>query len=193
MPPKIKITRDDIIKTGIELIRKNGEEAINARAIASSLNCSTQPVFSNFSTMEELQSGIRKSVYGIYLDFIKREEEKGEYPRYKSFGMAYILFAKEEKELFKLLFMCDRKEQKFVPTQDFEESVNMIMNLHGASREKAELFHLEMWTCTHGIATMFATSFIALDKEIISTVLSDVYQGLLIKHFSEVNCDGNQN
>ena len=39
MPPKVKITREDIIKTAIELVRANGEEAINARAIAAALNC----------------------------------------------------------------------------------------------------------------------------------------------------------
>ena len=57
MPPKVKITKEDIIKTAVELVRSNGAEALNARAVAAELNCSTQPVFSNFATMDELQNG----------------------------------------------------------------------------------------------------------------------------------------
>ena len=50
MPPKVKITKDDIIQTTLDLLRKNGDAAINARSLASALNCSTQPIFSNFAS-----------------------------------------------------------------------------------------------------------------------------------------------
>ena len=53
MPPKVKITKEDIINAAIEIVKANGEEAINARNIAATLGCSTQPVFSNFASMEE--------------------------------------------------------------------------------------------------------------------------------------------
>ena len=55
MPPKIRITKEDIVNTAIQLIKANGENALNARAIASALKCSTQPIFSNFTTIEDLQ------------------------------------------------------------------------------------------------------------------------------------------
>ena len=42
MPPKVKITKQDIIDTALALIREGGESALNARAIAAALNCSTQ-------------------------------------------------------------------------------------------------------------------------------------------------------
>ncbi len=185
MPPKVKITKQDIIKTAVELVRANGQQSINARAIAAALNCSTQPVFSNFATMEELQEAVIVAAYDRYLDLLKNEAESGKYPQYKSFGMAYIRFAKEEKELFKLLFMCDRQEKELTPTLDFEASVQMIMNANGITKEKAELMHLEMWTCVHGIAVMLATSFLVLEWELISDMLTDVYQGIRTRHFTE--------
>ena len=58
MPPKVQITKEDIVNTALELIRTSGEHAINARAVAAALNCSTQPIFSNFATMEELQNAV---------------------------------------------------------------------------------------------------------------------------------------
>ena len=187
MPPKVKITKEDIVKTAIELVRSNGADAINARAIASSLNCSTQPIFSNFASMEELQKATVSAAYEIYLDFLKSEAESGKYPQYKAFGMAYIRFAKDEKELFKLLFMCDRKGKELIPSPDFDTSVQMIMNANSITKEKASLMHLEMWTCVHGIGTMIATSFLTLDWDLISNVLTDVYQGIRARHLSEEN------
>lgn len=187
MPPKVKTTKEDIIKAAISLIREGGWEAVNARALALSLGCSTQPIFSNFSTMEELEKEARKEAYSIYLSFLEREAEEGKYPRYKSFGMAYTRFAREEKELFKLLFMSDIKGEVSPSAPDFTESVNMIMSSNGISRECAERFHLEMWICVHGIGAMLATSFLSFEPEEISGILSDVYEGLRAKHTGGTN------
>ena len=185
MPPKVKITKEDIIKTATQLVRESGEDAINARAVATALNCSTQPIFCNFASMDELRGAVVLNAYKIYTDFIKNEVESGKYPQYKAFGMAYVRFAKEEKELFKVLFMSARTEKSLVPTSDFDESVEIIMKANGVSRERAELMHLEMWTCVHGIGTMLATSFLSLDFELISLMLTDIYQGIRAKHVSE--------
>lgn len=182
MPPKVKIAKEDIIKTALLLLQKNGAAAINARSIAAALGCSTQPVFSNFATMEELQSAVVAAAHERYLGFLQSEVEEGKYPKYKAFGMAYIRFAKEEKELFKLLFMCDRGGEEMMPTVDFEASVEMIMRANGVSEETARLMHLEMWTCVHGIGTMLATSFLELDWELISNMITDVYQGIRVRH-----------
>ena len=185
MPPTVKVTKEAIIKTALELVRINGSGALNARSIAAALGCSTQPVFSNFATMEELQEATVKAAYEQYLFFLKKEVENGKYPPYKAFGMAYIRFAKEEKELFKLLFMHDREGKELVPSPDFEESVQMIMSANGIERKKAELIHLEMWISVHGIGTMLATSFLSLDFELISNILTDIYQGIRARHLSK--------
>ena len=58
MPPKIKVTKDDIISAAVEIIRSKGAQAINARAVAAELNCSTQPVYSNFATIDELRLAV---------------------------------------------------------------------------------------------------------------------------------------
>ena len=179
MPPKARITREDITATALTLVREKGESAINARAIANSLQCSTQPIFSNFETMEKLREAVIYAAYECYCGFLKSETESGKYPPYKAFGMAYIRFAREEKELFRLLFMRDRSgEDTSALAPDFEESVRMLMQANGISEESARLMHLEMWTAVHGIATMTATSFLDLDDDLISDMLSDIYQGI---------------
>ena len=190
MSPKIKVTRDEIINTAIEILRKEGEEAINARSIANVLGCSTQPIFSNFASMDDLLKATKLAAYDLYLASLEREACSGKYPQYKAFGMAYIKFAKEEKQLFKLLFMCDRSDGELVPTKDFDASVEMIMKANGIPLEKARFMHLEMWSCVHGIATMLATSFVGLEWELISDILTDVYQGIRNRHLSGEKANG---
>lgn len=188
MPPKIKVSREDIIGACIEIVRARGTQGLNARNIATFIGCSTQPIFSNFKSMEELEEATISAAYEIYLDFIKREVESEKYPKYKAFGMAYIRFAREERELFKLLFMRDRTEEdKSRISPDFKESVEYIMNANGISEEEATLMHLEMWSCVHGIGVMLATSFLPLDEELISRMTSDVYQGVRSRILAEEN------
>ena len=101
MPPKVKITKNDIITATLELVRKYGEDGINARTIANALNCSTQPIFSNFKGLEDLQTQVTKKAHDLYLEFLEREVSENKYPKYKAFGMGYIRFAKQEKQHFK--------------------------------------------------------------------------------------------
>ena len=112
-------------------------------------------------------------------EYVEREIKEGKYPPYKANGMAYIRFAKEEKELFKLLYMRDRSNE-FIPetSEQLDEMEALINNNTGLSGEKAKLFHLEMWAYVHGIAVMFATGFLDLDWELVSEMLTDSYQGL---------------
>lgn len=185
MPPRVKVTKEAIVNAAVDIVRRDGVQGLNARTVASVLQCSTQPVFSNFATMEDLQQATLTAAYEVYLNFLKQEAERGEYPQYKSFGMAYVRFAKEEKELFKFLFMCDREGKGLTPTPDFDASVKMIIKSNGISRERATLMHLEMWTCVHGIGTMLATSFLSLEWDLVSTMLTDVYQGVRARHLME--------
>lgn len=187
MPPKIKVTKENIIETALMLVRSSGEASVNARSVAVALNCSTQPVFSNFESMEVLQKAVIKAAYDKYYAYLRAEAESGKYPEYKSYGMAYVRFAMEEKELFKLLFMRDRSREDMSPTGDFDEAVEMIMKYNDVTRDKAMLMHLECWSCVHGIATMIATSFLTLDLELVSNIITDIYQGIRQRHLSEEN------
>ena len=179
MPPKVKTTKEDIIRAAINLVREGGEESINARSIAGSLKCSTQPVFSNFSSMTELKFKVIEEADKLYNKYINDELEKGLYPPYKASGMAYIRVAKEEKELFKLLYMRNRNgEQISTDVTVNNKTEELVYKNTGFVGDDNKLFHLEIWAYVHGIATMFATDFLDLEWELVSKMLTDAYQSL---------------
>jgi len=185
MPPKVKITKEEIVEAALWIVRGNGAEALNARALAEKLNCSTQPIFSNFSSMQALQAAVVSAAEGIFEKHMNAEIAKGEYPTYKASGMAYISFAGEEKELFKLLYMRDRSiEDISAPNKLFEQMKELVSRNTGTSASDAELFHIEMWMSVHGLAVMAATGYLPLERNLISRMLTDIYQGLK-KHYAE--------
>ena len=93
--------------------------------------------------------------------------------------MAYIRFAKEESELFKLFFMCDRMGAPIPENAWLKKEMEQLVSANtGLDEAGSSLFHLEMWVYVHGIATMFATGYLDLPWELVSQMMTDMYQGL---------------
>lgn len=188
VPPKVKLTKEDILTAAVELVRQRGVDALNARSLAGKLGCSTQPVFSNYVSMEELKADVLRRAGELCQGYMRREMEKGEYPAYKASGMAYIGFAREEPELFKLLYMRQRTaEEARGDAGEVRQIVALIQKSTGLPYALAEKLHLEMWIFVHGIATMLVTSYLDWDWLFISRLLTEVYQSMKDKYLREVS------
>lgn len=192
MSPKFKFTRDEITNAALNVTRKNGISGLTARALAAELGCSVKPIFGLFKNMEEVGQEVFIASDLLYQNYLREDMAKGKYSPYKASGMAYIRFAKEERELFKLLFMRDRSREKI---EENKEEIRPLMQLIqqnlGISEDEAYLFHLEMWLYVHGIATMIATSYLDWDDEFISRVLTDAYMGLKYRYTEGKDNAGN--
>ena len=177
MPPKCKFTKEQIVSATLDLIRTEGYSAVTARSVAAALDSSPKVIFSAFQNMEELLHETLIAANKLYESYLAEDMQKGEYPAYKASGMAYIRFAAEEKELFRLLFMRDRSKEP----PDFtlpEDVLSVLRKATGMTHEQAQQFHLRMWIYVHGIATMIATNFLTFTTEEISALISDVYSSM---------------
>ena len=189
MPAKKKVTRDEIIDAAVALVREGSPSALSARAVAKRLNCSTQPIFSNFPNMEALTKAVLDRAYAIYAERIFRDMQAGRYPAYKASGMAYILFAVEEPELFRMIYMRDRSgELQNDDTPEAERIIRMIAANTGLSIDSAAMLHSDMWIFVHGLAAMFVTGFHTFDEEAVSEHLTRVYYSLL-EHYQHEGSD----
>lgn len=190
MPRKFLFTKEEILNAALELTREQGVQAVTARALGTKLGTSSRPIFSFFENMADVQANIVEAAYNLYRQYLKNDMESGKYPPYKAGGMAYIRFAREEKNLFKLLFMCDRtKEDQQRIAEETDLFVDLICKQVAVTKPQAMLFYLEMWAYVHGIATMIATGFYDWSEELCSQTLTDMYQGLKYKyeHQNELN------
>lgn len=179
MPPKFKFTREQIIDAAVEVTRENGFAGLTARKLAAELGSSAKPIFGLFQNMEEVQNEVVAAANTLYQSYVQGSMNNGKYPPYKASGIAYIQFAREEKELFKLLFMRDRTDEKKEENrEEIRPILNIIMKNLGLNEEEAFFFHMESWLYVHGIATMIATNYLEWDIEFIGKALTDAYEGL---------------
>ena len=181
MPPKCRFTREEIIQAALDLTAEKGVGALTARGLAQRLGSSAKPIFGLFANMEEVQQEVVKAADLRYQEYLRQDMSAGRYPPYKASGMAYIRFAREQKELFKLLFMRDRTHEEKAAGDELEALLGLIQKNMGLSRDDAYRFHLEMWIYVHGIATMIATAYLDWDMDFISAALTDAYQGLRLR------------
>lgn len=179
MPPTFKFTKEEIIQAALEVVRKHGKTALTARALAGELGCSVKPIFGLFKNMEEVQHEVWIAANKLYQHYLNEDMTSGKYPPYKGSGIAYIRFAKEETELFKLLFMYDQTQTE-IEKQDeqLQPIIELVQKNLGLSKDNAYLFHMEIWIFVHGIATMIATSYLDWDLNFASSALTDAYSAL---------------
>lgn len=179
MSRKFLCSKEEIIAAGLQITREKGIAAVTARSLGKALNVSTKPIFSQFDSMEAVHRQILLEANACYERYLKTEMDSGQYPAYKASGMAYIRFARQERELYKLLFMRDRSGEQIQEEREaVAPIVRLIMENTGLCWEEAYRFHLEMWVYVHGIATMIATSYLEWDELFVSQALTDAYQGL---------------
>lgn len=183
MPRSFMFTKEEILNAALDLTREKGIAAVTARALGEKLGTTSRPVFSHFENMADVQKGIIGAANALYGRYLEEDMRSGKYPPYKAGGMAYIRFAREEKELFKLLFMRDRtNEEKTEQSPETEQMTEIICRQVKISKERAQMFHLEMWAYVHGVATMIATNFYDWNDDLASKTLTDMYEGLKYKY-----------
>lgn len=185
MPPKAKFTKEEITAAALDIVKNSGADALTARSLGNKLGSSARPVFTVFSGMEEVQAEVvsaAKAVYKSYLDCGMEE-----YPAFKGVGKAYIKFAAEQPNLFRLLFM---REQNNLPDLSnilgrLDDSKGIILSSiqteYGLNEDAASALYLHLWIYAHGIAVLIVTKVCSFTPEQISEMLTQVFSGLIKK------------
>lgn len=183
MPPKIRITREAIIEASIKIVKDAGYENLNARSVAKELGCSVQPVFREFSGMDDLKKAVVEKVGEIYSKYLLDSMSKED--NLLGLEMAYIRFAQEQKNLFRLLHMSDRlglsKTEEFTKVGVNHEIVKTMADMTGLTLENAALLYTCTFFTSHGIAAMLATNHCTFKEEEIMDIIGNVFDGLVMK------------
>lgn len=197
MPPKKKITKEEILKEAYHIACEQGIDKINARYLSQKLSCSVQPIFFNFSNMEKLKQEVMQMIVEHYHEIMKNgilEANKKGIPSYKGMGLAYIKFAKDEPILFQTIFMekTKLKPVEFMNSDAtiFSEAIKLGTDSLGISKEEMENIHLHIWIYTHGIASLIATNTCDISLEEASKMLTEVVSSLIINQKGK-NCEKN--
>ena len=183
MPPKVKTSYDDIINAAIVIVREKGIEHVNARSVASKLNCSIQPIFRTFGSMEDFKEAVYSQAGDIFNTTLLRSLENSD-EGFLALGLAYINFAKKETNLFRMLFMTNVFNHWSLAdiagtTPGDDVVIDVICEATGLNASKAQELYTGIWFTAHGIASLISTNNCSLNDEEIKKVLKSVYMGIL--------------
>ena len=181
MPAKKQITKDMILEAALKILREEGFEAVNIKALARELHCSTQPVYLSFTGMDELRDAL---IPAAVKEFERKMKTDSKNERVHLYEMEYIYFAKHDPKIFKFLFMRSNafEETKRILLPMIEQAVMELMEQYQISHEEADLLHDHLWMHTHGIASMIATDFCDWDMEKVSRMLEECKAAFIRKY-----------
>ena len=182
MPPKQKFIREDVVEAAFNLVRKHGWEGLSARSIAEELNSSTQPIYSHLKSIEDLKEEVIKKIFELLFSYGTRVRTGDPWV---DVGLGYVLFAKEEKQLFRCLI-----DEKLMPLlrkytgQSFTSVTETLLDyppFRGLSEEQIYKIRRLGFIFAHGLAVLINTSFVTTitEEKEIARILRIADQALL--------------
>lgn len=184
MPPKPKYTKAQIISAALGVVSEKGLNALTAKELGRALNTSATPIFTVFSSMQEVQDAVKVAAMERFESYAHKAG--ADMPAFKQVGMQMILFAKEEPHLYRLVFMSQNSDVKsfddiYVHLGSVAaECLRAIQKDYGLSAEDARTLFEHTWIHTFGIGTLCATGMCDFSKEQISGMLTQDFMAMLL-------------
>ncbi len=174
MAPIQRYTRDDVTNAAMSLLRREGVDALNARSLAREMGSSTQPIFRLFTGMDELRSEVIRLADEDFCARSLASMQDSDCP-YLAVCMSYLRFARDEPQLFRLLFMRDRVSDGSAGREyDHSWGIPVIQQSFQLDRETAIDLYARTFFYVHGVAVCLATKYIAcMDEATMESLLRE--------------------
>lgn len=153
MPRNLTFNAESVLDAALDLARKEGIEALSARAVAARLGASTAPVYSAFSSMESLKEALLDEALELLDASVERRYTEG---RFLNQGVGFAVFARDEPRLFLALFdagegsLLERYRAGLVDRLFDDPALGRL------ERPAIERIAGRMWTYTVGLAFCLA-------------------------------------
>jgi AcrR family transcriptional regulator len=159
MPPKTKYPKEMVIEAAITLLETKGEKGFSAREIAALLNSSVNPIYKNFTSVNELKYCALKRILELFLSYERKEYTTDPWT---NVGVGYVLFSKEHPNLFQVLFnsMKTEKEIDRLAWNSILEDALKMEKFKSYDSAMLEKIFMKHWIYTHGAACLIQSGLI---------------------------------
>lgn len=155
-------TREEILECAFEILNSESLKEVTARNIAKKLGVSTIAIYSTFKSMDELKNELAKKAKTKLFEYTKINYAN---LSILNIGIGICLFAKEEKALFRTIFLREGMPREFM-----DEIMNDFRNLIHNGFNNNEVYNQfpediiewvikKGWYFSHGYATLICTGF----------------------------------
>ena len=157
MAPKNKFTKEEMVAAALRVVRTKGSGCLTAKTIADELGASTRPIFTAFGSMDEVKQAVCAAAVRVY-DSYTEAGLKERIP-FLGVGKSYIRFAREEPELYRLLFLTRAPEYSAIKSMQHLQALvrPTLMNIYHVTAEEADLYFRDLWLAAHSLSTLIVT------------------------------------
>ena len=170
MPSSPKIPKEVILENALNVLRRDGYEKVNIKAVAKEIGCSTQPISWHFGNMEGLRRELCDYARRVAIEKITTVSGQG-IEGFLELGVNYIKLAIEEKNLFHYIFMngCGTYVadglSAFSLSGDNALITQGLSDALGIPQEQAARNVEDLSVYANGLATYIATGVLSITVE----------------------------
>ena len=170
MPSSPKIKKEDMLQAALEIVAQDGYAALNIKAVAKKLGCSTAPISWQFGGMD----GLGQELFPFAEQYVEKTYysfSENEFVTFEQRGKGTIDLALEKPYLFRFLYTGERSQllsDGFELKPDPSDGTNVyekISDLLEITVEQAMNFAMTMIVYTQGIGTLIASGIVQDTKE----------------------------
>lgn len=172
MAPKNKFTRDEMVEAALRVVRAKGIDGLTAKTLADELGTSTQPVFTAFGSMDAVRREVYAAAVRVY-DGYTNTGLKEKIPFF-GVGMQYVRFAREEPELYRLLFLTRTQEYSAIKSMEhLRELVRpTLVKIYHITAAEADIYFRDLWFVVHSLSTLIVTGDCSYSDGEIAQILT---------------------
>ena len=170
MPRKALFTKEEMVEKALDLVRRKGIDALTARELGAALGSSSRPIFTLYNNMEEVNADVKKAAQQLFSDYVADVNDYT--PAFKEFGLRLVRFAREEQNLFNLLFFHKNADVSNEIHPKAMECLDVICSDYGISKEQAIKLFGQLWVFTCGLALLSSKDPAFYFDELVSEMIS---------------------
>jgi len=157
-------TRTAILEAARDLLAETGLEALSMRTVARRVGVSATAIYHYFENKDALVRSVVQTGYQRMEDYLERATRPlpiGSRERLQALGEAYVRFALENREYFKVLFTLEmRRPQRLEDSPEgggyrlLLETVAQAIHSGAIRRADPELVAFHLWAYVHGLVNL---------------------------------------
>lgn len=186
MPNETKFKQEDVIGAAFELVRRHGWEGLSARAIAEELGSSTMPIYSTLKSMDSLEEEVIKKAFSLLRQSMHTVRTGDQW---LDFGLGYVLFAKEERHLFRCIhqerYIHLHEKYCFPQYEKNYQTLRSYPLFKGLNEKDIGWITYTRYSFVYGISSLINSGLLDMSEANLVEYLKDI-QTTLLKGVNEV-------
>ncbi|WP_155828545.1 TetR/AcrR family transcriptional regulator [Schleiferilactobacillus shenzhenensis] len=167
------ITRDMILTSAYDLVVKDGFNNFTARNIAKRMGCSTQPLYLEFSCMDDLKRAVIEKIQDYLREDVFSRHYTGD--PLIDLSLSYIDLAKNDRSLYRAIYIEDHFGREAMRRFAYEmgmERLRLYPDAQQLSERRQRDIITGNWIISTGLSALVSAGYLDISQDQMVQILT---------------------